>query len=166
MMRDGGTNIGGGQRAFPSTRWTMIRQARDSASPEYRRALNDLCTIYWKPVYAFIRSFRETGNEDAKDLTQEFLAQLAEGGLLTRFSPDRGSFRAYVRGALRLYLLEHRRDAATQKRGGGRKIVPLEDEEVRLLDAVAAKGAETPEQRFDRQWANAILDDAVAELRR
>jgi RNA polymerase sigma-70 factor (ECF subfamily) len=158
-MRDA-TNIGGAGRAFPPTRWTMIRNAADPASPEHRTALNELCSLYWKPAYAFVRAFRGAGNEDAKDLTQEFLARIIDGRLLSRYAPDRGSFRAYLRGALRLFLLEQHREASTERRGGGRVVVPLPDAEL------PAAGSETPEEQFDRQWADALLDHAAGELRR
>src|SRR4030095_7910076 len=59
---------------FASTRWTMILKASDStaASAHALNALSELCRIYWRPVYGFLR--REGyGREDAQDLTQVFL---------------------------------------------------------------------------------------------
>jgi len=153
--------MGGPNAAFPATRWSVIRDARQPQS----EALNALCQAYWKPVYAWIRASRAFGNEDAKDLTQEFFAELVDGGLLARFTAVRGSFRAYLRGALDLFLRERRRADHALKRGGGRRIVSLADEEVRAVDATATRADATIESAFDHEWINAVLAMAVADLR-
>jgi len=43
--------------SFASTRWTVVRQAADSqtASQHALSALAELCQIYWRPVYVFLR---------------------------------------------------------------------------------------------------------------
>ncbi len=59
---------------FVSTRWTVVLAAGGSRlfSVQAHNALSELCRIYWKPLYLFLR--REgIGAEDAQDLTQEFL---------------------------------------------------------------------------------------------
>jgi len=108
-------------------------------------------------VYAFIRAVRAQGNEDAKDQTQRFFVDLLEGDLLARFSPDRGSFRSYLKGAVRKFLLECHREAGALKRGGGRVFLPIEegvDEEV----------AASPEEIFERAWVHSVLDLAMKDL--
>ncbi len=152
------TTLGGTDRAFPATRWSIIRQAAGGSAADSRRALDELVRLYWKPVYAYLRATRTMSNDDAKDLTQEFLAAAIEGGFFARVPGDLASFRRYLRGALRLFLLEHRRDASAEKRGGGRAVVPLDDDEA------PAPGA-TPEEAFDAGWAHALLDQAVRDLR-
>lgn len=158
------TSLGGQGRAFPSTRWTLIAQAGQENSPGGRAALDALCRLYWKPIYAYIRAARGKANEEAKDLTQEFLLELISGALLTRYSSDRGSFRAYLRGALHLFLLDRHRSEGCLKRGGALTVVPLGDDETRAVDSAVAPGA-TPEEVFDRQWVNAVIDLAVQQLK-
>ncbi|PYJ67305.1 MAG: hypothetical protein DME76_15575 [Verrucomicrobia bacterium] len=42
---------------FASTRWTVVRQAADSqtSSEHALAALSELCQIYWRPIYLFLR---------------------------------------------------------------------------------------------------------------
>src|ERR1700737_4693486 len=43
---------------FASTRWTMVLEAGDSAaaSAQSLNALSELCQIFWRPLYLFLRS--------------------------------------------------------------------------------------------------------------
>lgn len=164
MAVPGDTSIGGAGRAFPSTLWTVLMAASDPRSPAYRDALETLSRQYWKPVYAYFRAARPIANETAKDMTQDFFADLFEGDLLSRYSKERGSFRSYLRGALHLFVLErHRRDSA-QKRGGDRRTLALDDGQLNLVDGLVSATA-SPEEAFDRHWSNAVLDLALDDLR-
>jgi hypothetical protein len=59
--------------SFASTRWTIVLEAGDSAtvSAHAFSALSELCQIYWRPLYSFLRK-QGYGPEDARDLTQLF----------------------------------------------------------------------------------------------
>jgi RNA polymerase sigma-70 factor (ECF subfamily) len=159
------TQIGGTAAAFPSTHWSVLRDARDRGSPGYREAIAELCRRYWKPAYVYLRASRRMDNERAKDLTQQFLAEIVEGDFLSRFSPDHGSFRGYLRGALRLFLLEEHRDGAALKRGGGKAFLSIDREDLGGLAASADASGADPETIFNRQWADDVLDEAVSALR-
>ncbi len=152
--------MGGVASEFPPTRWSILRDARDRQAPGYHSAIGDLCRLYWKPVYAYLRSSRSMDNERAKDLTQQFLMEIVEGDFLQRYVPDQGSFRGYLRGALRFFVLEEHRNDAALKRGGGRSFVSIDAKSAETLPS----GAD-PETLFDQQWGNSVLDQAVAALR-
>ncbi len=157
------TSLGGPNREFPETRWSLIQGAQDRTRS--REALDELCRLYWKPVYAYVRSARSgVINEAAKDLTQEFFVELLEGGLLSRYVPGLGSFRRYLKGAVQLFLRERHRQEQAQRRGGGKKLVSLDDGEVRIVDQLVERGMSSPEEAFDRQWANSLLEQSVAAL--
>lgn len=158
------TSLGGSNAAFPPTRWSLLRQARGRGSPAGRRALDELCRLYWKPVYAYLRATRAMTNEDAKDLTQEFLLALLEGDFFDRV-PEEIAFRRYLRGALRLFLLEERRRGRARKRGGGLTHVRLDAGEVSLIEKISIAPAASPEEAFDLEWARTLLDQAVLDLR-
>lgn len=82
-MHPGFTPDGPATGLFPSTRWSLIIQAAAPATPQAREALEELCSLYWHPVYAFIR--RKGNDPDwALDLTQDFFARLQEKGVRNR----------------------------------------------------------------------------------
>lgn len=159
MNRD--TSLGGDGAAFPSTRWTLILSARSSSDPGYRQNLDHLIRLYWKPVYRYIRVGWSKSNEDAKDLTQDFFASLLARDSLSDLSPDKGRFRSFLKAALKNFLLQQKRDAARQKRGGGAEIRGIDWSQADLIDP----SAQTPEEAFDREWAQAVLDAALSRLR-
>jgi RNA polymerase sigma factor (sigma-70 family) len=142
----------------------VVLAAGRSDSPRQAEALERVCRTCWYPLYAHIRR-RGHGPEDAQDLTQEFLSRLLEKNWLADLDPRFGRFRSFLLLALDRFLInEHDRRCAI-KRGAGQ--APLS------LDQVRAEGrfthepftAETPEQIFDRNWALAVLDQALEQLR-
>jgi RNA polymerase sigma-70 factor (ECF subfamily) len=55
----------------------MVLEAGDSAnaSAHALSALSELCQIYWRPLYAFLRK-QGYGSEGAQDLTQDFFMKM------------------------------------------------------------------------------------------
>ncbi len=159
------TSLGGGGRGFPSTHWSLIVGAKNRDSGECRRALDELCRLYWKPIYAYVRIARSLTNEEAKDLAQEFILHMIEGEMLQRFAPEKGSFRGYLRGALRIFLMKQHHKKIALKRGGGRAVLALDHSETRGVEDQIMAGEATPEDAFEQQWANSVIDLAVAELK-
>jgi len=120
-MASSETEIGGGDRAFPSTSLSALGSTQD------------LIAQYWKPVYCVIRSSWAKSNEDAKDLTQEFFSRtVLEGDLARTFDPTRGSFRAFLKGALQNFMRNAARDASAQKRGGTVRTLRLDADNAEL----------------------------------
>jgi RNA polymerase sigma factor (sigma-70 family) len=159
------THIGGAARAFPETSWSVVARLRDRGSEERPRLLQRLIADYWKPVYCLVRHAYARTNEDAKDLTQEFfLLEVVDGTLLDHFDPDRGNFRAFLKGALSNFMKRAARDAGRQKRGGGARPLSLELDAPDLGEIVPDARALTPEQLFDRAWKRVVLARAVRLL--
>jgi len=149
---------------FPSTHWSVVLAAGDSAASAAPRALENLCCAYWQPVYAFSR--RMVANpEDARDLTQAFFADLLSGESLKRADPARGRFRSYLLGALKHFLADEHDRVQARKRGGGIEFVPIDAllAESRYGPEPAIEG--TPDAAYDRAWALAVLDRALNRLR-
>jgi RNA polymerase sigma factor (sigma-70 family) len=166
-MGEPDTVLGGAGRAFPTTAWGVLRGARRGGSPERRENLERLVAAYWKPVYGAIRQGWARTNEDAKDLTQEFFTtQVLEGVLIDRFDPGRGSFRAFLKGALANFMGHEARDASRQKRGGGARPLSLEMEEMDLEQVVPDARALSSEEVFDRAWARAVFAQALRLVER
>jgi RNA polymerase sigma-70 factor (ECF subfamily) len=160
------TSMGGGGDAFPQTPWSTVLTAPEPASPVRRERLTLLCSLYWRPVYRYIRAAWRKPVEDAKDLAQEFFRHVLEQDLAFRHDPEQGRFRSYLKASLKNFLANEGRDAGRLKRGGGREIVVMEvdrlEREAGAIDAASA----TPEEIFDLQWARDVIAQAVEELRR
>jgi RNA polymerase sigma factor (sigma-70 family) len=160
-MPEKDTTLGGSsaRRDFPTTIWSEVRAAGDPNDPRHRERLESLLLRYWKPVYGYIRVAWRERVEDAKDLAQGFFTLLLERGHFARLREEKGSFRAYLKTALRHYLIDARRAARARRPAGG-ELVPLQrDEAVAADDAFA-----DPELAFDRQWVAELLEDAIATL--
>ncbi len=127
--------------------------------------MEEFCGAYWYPIYAFIRR-RGTAPEDARDLTQAFFAKLIADDWLAGVERRETRFSTLLLTVLKNFLInEHARDTS-QKRGGG--AVPLSIELARAegwFDAEPTSG-ESPERIFERRWALAVLDAALARLQR
>jgi RNA polymerase sigma-70 factor (ECF subfamily) len=131
---------------------------------ESQEALESLCRAYWYPLYAFTRRLGQSP-EAAQDQTQAFFARLLEKNYLRAADPERGRFRSFLLAAFKHFLSRERERARAQKRGGGRKPLPLdfEDGERRYLREPAH--ALTAERLYEQRWALALLDRALARLR-
>ena len=151
---------------FASTRWTVVYQAGDSetSSEHALSALSELCQIYWRPVYLFLRR-QGIGPHDAQDLTQSFFADLIENRAYARADEMKGRFRSFLLGTLKHFLGHARDHDRAQKRGGG--ALPVQ------LDETALSEAETHAVRcqywsadgvFEREWAASLLRQALDRL--
>ena len=149
--------------AFATTHWSAVVRAQqdDSAGAQ---ALEELCRVYWLPVYSFIRRRRGTGPEETEDLTQGFFCELLERHTINRVKPGWGKFRTFLLKALNDFLDNERDKTQAWKRGGRHKIISL--------DGMLAAGehglepAEAPagEKHFDRDWAAALLNQVLSRL--
>jgi RNA polymerase sigma-70 factor (ECF subfamily) len=125
---------------FASTRWTIIRDAGASqVSPSQSlNALSELCGIYWRPVYLFLRRQGST-QHDAQDLTQGFFADLIESRAYKRADQAKGRFRSFLLGTLKHFVADARDRERAQKRGGGIAPVQLDEAAISQAEAQAAR---------------------------
>jgi len=149
---------------FASTHWSLVAAAGRGESPEARQALAVLCQAYWYPLYAYARR-RLASADDAQDLTQEFFARLLEKEYLQVADPRRGKFRSFLLTAFKHFLAKEHERAGAQKRGGGRRPLPLDfhDGERRYRHEPA--DPTTAESVYERRWALTLLEQALARLR-
>ena len=148
---------------FQATRWSIVLAARERSTPAGEEALGWLCERYWQPLTTWARA-KGLSPEDAEDLVQGFFAQALKGGLVGGAEASRGRFRSYLLGCLEHHWTDVRRRSSAQKRGGGREPLPLHGhagkEGIREIPA-----GRTPEGEYDRAWAAAVLDRAMARLK-
>jgi RNA polymerase sigma-70 factor (ECF subfamily) len=150
--------------AFARTRWSLVVAAGEGESPQARAALATLCETYWLPLYAFAR---RTGASppDAEDLVQGFFASLLERNDVGRADPARGRFRTYLIASFRHHASHVRDRARAAKRGGGRPPVSIDGSEGERRYALEPSDERTPERIYERQWALAVLAQALAAVR-
>ncbi len=127
-------------------------------------ALERLCRSYWPPLYAYLRR-DGYGVQDAQDLTQEFLSRFIQKDWLGRLKDQRGKFRSFLLTFLKHFLSDERDKAGAQKRGGGKIVVSLDDTAAEECYLDAPANGLSPDQIYERRWAQAVMEQALARLR-
>jgi hypothetical protein len=147
---------------FVSTRWTVVLKAGDSAgtSVQVLSALSELCQIYWRPLYVFLRN-KGYSREDAQDLTQGFFAHLIEKRGHARADRVKGRFRAFLLAAMKNFIADARDRDHALKRGGGLIPETLDDK----TEAPIVRDAKWhADEVYDREWAASLVRHALDRL--
>jgi RNA polymerase sigma-70 factor (ECF subfamily) len=110
-------------------------------------------------VLAYIRR-RGYAPDIAEDLTQAFFAQFIERAWHAGADQQRGRFRAYLLTAVKRFLIDRDIEANRIKRGGS-----IVFEEIGTTPTLDLASDDTPDAAFDRDWAIAVVDAAMARLR-
>jgi RNA polymerase sigma-70 factor (ECF subfamily) len=126
-------------------------------------ALEELCGAYWYPLYSYLRRAGRNA-DDAADLVQQFFAMLLERRDLERADPARGRFRSWLLTALRNFSANERERQRTLKRGGGRAPRSFDAERADSRYASEPADRHSPEQHFERAWAQSVLERALERL--
>jgi RNA polymerase sigma factor (sigma-70 family) len=152
----------GGQ--FRTTHWSVVLLSAQSQVSGSRKALAELCQLYWYPLYAFVRR-RGYSAEDAQDLTQGFFLSLLERKSLRKVGPEKGRFRSFLLASLKNYLFDEFDRENSVKRGGQIEFVTLDFEDGEERYRLDAGDSLTAEKVFDARWAMTLLDHAISRLR-
>jgi len=108
------------------------------------------------PLFAYARCGRD--GHEARDLVQGYCAWAIETDLVGRFDPARGRLRSWLLLWFQGYLRDEAERAGALKRGGGVTTEAVDEVEV------AARGL-SPEEAYDRAWAQALVARAFARLK-
>lgn len=157
-MTSGASNRFASDARFPATRWSVVLAARERSDA----ALEEICRLYWKPLYAYARH-RGFAPHDAQDLTQEFFRLLVQKHWLDSVEKERGRLRTFLLTAMKRFIMNEWRRAATQKRGGGKACCALDTALAESMCA-ADKAQLAPEDVFDREWAMTLLKLTTSRL--
>jgi len=156
---------------FATTRWSVILSCatgKESQRDKTQKALEELCRIYWRPIFAFVCR-RGHSVSDAQDLTQDFFVMVLEGRLLNLADPARGRFRALLLESLRRFLKDASVRRCAQKRGGEKEFVSWDDwmaeAPSHLSISAQALNSWSPEKVFDLRWAATVAEQALRRLR-
>lgn len=151
---------------FVATRWTVVLAAGDSqlSTGHAWEALSELCRIYWRPLYLFLRH-QGSGAEDAQDLTQAFFAKLIRDRTYRRADRERGRFRSFLLAALKHFVADARDSSQAQKRGGGQIRELFDDGAIAEVEAqLQTPGRWSASVLYDREWAAALLRQTLDRL--
>ena len=151
--------------SFATTHWSTVIEARDGTTAQADEALATLCHNYWAPLYAFLR---RTGYSphDAEDHVQSFFVRFFEKEWLRDVDPRKGRFRSFLLASLRHFVSNVERSNRRLRRGGKWDRINLDvpGEEKQWVVEMALQ--ETPQQTYDRRWAETVIQNASSRLRK
>lgn len=152
---------------FPTTRWSLILGLQASGTLERRQALETLCRKYWKPIHYYLQRRWSRLDREGDDLTQAFFAWILENDrLLERYAPERAGFRAYLKVILEGFANNENDARHALKRGGGTRIVSIDQGAEPLEQFIAHPDQLSPDQIFDLALTKELLERAVESTRR
>lgn len=149
---------------FVATRWTVVLTAGRSDSTHARAALAQLCQMYWYPLYAYVRR-KGYSPPDAEDLTQAFFAQVLEEHFISAADEAKGRFRSFLLTRLNHFLADEWDRLKAQKRGGGRRMIPLDGGTAETRYQVEPVDLRSPDKLFEYRWAVTLLERVFERLR-
>ena len=139
-------------------------EAGQNNSPQAFEAMTQLCRTYWYPLYAYVRR-QGHGPHDAQDLTQAFFERLLEKNFLAQVQRDKGRFRSFLLASLKHFLANEWDRERAWKRGGGRKLIALDDDSAESRYKLEPKDDLSADRIYERRWALTLLDKVLGTLR-
>ena len=154
-----GLDIRGTVGWFPQTSWMLLEAAHGNGD-KAAAALAEFTRRYYRPAYSYIAAIIQDPDE-VEELTQQFFATtVVSGRLLSRVNRTKGSFRPYLKQALRNHVIDWRR----------------KNERVRPLNMQpGAEGYDlgrivdpspTPDVAFHIAWVRTLLDAALTRVQK
>ena len=151
--------------SFPPTCWTMIQQVNRGDEAAVKEALDELCRTYWKPLHSFVCACGQS-ESDASDTVQDFLSKFLESRGFASAKKPKGRLRNYLLRSLRNFMIDRYRRETAEKRGGGSASVSIDefshDQSTELDEGFIS--AEEHLIRFDREWAETVMENAIAQM--
>lgn len=148
---------------FTTTHWSVVLAAHADDPDRAHDALEKLCTVYWYPLYAFLRR-RGHQPANAEDLVQGFIAHLLEREFFQAADPDKGRFRSYLLTSLNHFVADTAERGRRLKRGAGKPVLSLDAAMAERRYELEPADPSNPEQLFDRRWALTLLDTVLQRL--
>jgi len=148
---------------FATTHWTVVLNAGRREEPHAAHALEELCRIYWYPLYAYLRR-QGNSKEDAEDLTQGFFAKFLQRNYLEHVNAQKGRFRAFLLASLKHFQTNEWDRANRLKRGGGTVPLSLDWQDADSRYQIEPAHNLSPDKLYDRAWALLLLERVIRRL--
>jgi RNA polymerase sigma factor (sigma-70 family) len=147
------------------TIWSTILKAKVGHEESRLSALGRLLERYRPAIQSEIRWQRRCSEDEAEELTAQFVATCLRRDFLRHVSPDQGRFRTFIKHCIHNFLRDLHAMESAQKRHSGQTPLSLDvaDENgSRVIDPPDLQTA--PGSTMDRDWALAVLGAALAQL--
>ncbi len=144
---------------FPATMWSVIQAANGE---EALSGLDRLARAYWRPLHVFARQ-RGMECDVAADAVQGFFEYLISHEMLANVQRGEVRFRSFLLRCFTNWLLNERKRTRAAKRGGGAAEIAVDEFGSRVAEPALIEG-EAPDRAYDRVWARAMVDQALARL--
>lgn len=141
---------------FQTTHWSIV-QAVGGDSSSARVALEQLCRVYWYPLYAFARRSGQSAH-DAEDAVQSFFLSCLEKDWLAAADRAKGRFRSFLLVAFKRFAAKELAKSRTRKRGGDRTFIELDALSAEKRYACEPTGLESADRLYERRWALTLLE--------
>ena len=150
---------------LPNTPWSLIARLKDSDGAKAEAALGELCHAYHYPLYCQIRR-HGLSHHDAEDALHEFFLKMLRLDTFGIADAEKGRLRTFLLVALRRFLATWHRDQNRQQgREVSREALALVAEAERRFKSDPTAHHESPDQLYDRQWAQELVTRALERLR-
>lgn len=140
---------------FPATIPSAVRDLASDDRARRERSMNTIASVYWTPIYKYLRLRHGKPPAEAEDILQSFFARVVEGSALQGHDPARARFRTFLRRSVDHHVIDVYRRQTAARRGGGVPAVDVTDAEAELATP------STPEDIFDREWLARVVALAV-----
>jgi RNA polymerase sigma-70 factor (ECF subfamily) len=147
---------------FPTTHWSAVVDAGAEGSEARRHeALVSLLGKYTGPMRSHLVTRMRIDADRADDLLQSFIAnQVLERDLFAQAKQSKGKFRTFVLVALDRFVLNDLRAASAQKRRPSGERMDAADAADQTVHF------NSPDQIFERHWAEAVVSLALERMKR
>ena len=145
------------------TPWTAILAAQNGDAETRSRCLSDLAEKYYAPVRSYIGAMQSTNHpEIIDDLAQGFFHKFLAKEILNRLDQNIGPFRQFLKIAVRNYV----KDEISRARRNHPNS-PLTRHHSLPAGEIVLQGRQplTPEDEFNRRWAQDLVSDAVTAFK-
>lgn len=149
---------------FNTTHWSVILAAGSEDSVVAQRGLQELCQLYWYPLYAFARKQGENVN-DAQDMVQGFFEVFLSKKYIDDIDSSKGRFRSFLLRSMKHFMSNQWKKSRAQKRGGKLNPVSFDCEVAESRYSLENGHNLSPDVLFDRCWILTLLDSVLDRLK-
>lgn len=125
--------------------------------------MEELCQLYWMPLFIYLRR-RGYSRDAAEEQLQSFFLVFLEKDYVAKADSKLGRFRTFLITALNRFLSKSAARDNAKKRGGDMVFIRMDTEEGESLHDKLGSPELSPEQAYERQWAYNILNQGLAKL--